>query len=172
MRLTRYALFGGAAALFIFGLTGVATANHGKVGLWDVTLTMGGAMSAMPDMSNMPPEAVARMKAMGMSMNGNTMTMKHCMTAAEVSADIPRLMSHNDRACTFSHVQQSGHGISADMTCAKEIQGTGHLQFTFDGDTHYSGEVTMSGTSHGQPFNRDQKIDAHWVSADCGGVSQ
>lgn len=172
MRIARYAVFGAAAALSMVVLTGVATANHGKVGLWNVTLTMSGAMPGMPDMSNMPPEAAARMKAMGMSMNGNTMTMKHCMTAAEVSADIPQMMSHRDRACTFSHLQQSGNRISADMTCTKDFEGTGHLQFMFDGDTHYSGEVTMSGMSHGQPFNRDQKIDAHWVSADCGGVSQ
>lgn len=171
MRISRHTLFAGAAALSILAATGAAFAGHGKVGLWSISVTMAG-MPAMPDMSNMPPEAMARMKAMGLSMNGNTMTVKHCMTAAEVAADIPHINPHADRNCTFSNVQHNGQSMSADLTCTKGFEGTGHMQFTFDGETHYSGEVTMTGTAHGHSVDRDQKIDAHWISADCGSVGQ
>jgi len=50
------------------------------------------------------------------------------------------------------------------------MNATGHVQFTFDSPAHYFGEETMTGTVHGQPMNNVTKIDARWVSADCGGV--
>ncbi len=73
-------LFAGVATLALVAAGGAALASHGKVGLWDITVTMSGAMH-LPDMSKMPPEVLARMKAMGVSSNGNSMHVQHCMTA-------------------------------------------------------------------------------------------
>lgn len=70
MAASRRTTAGLLVSLAIVALAPAALANHGKVGLWSVTIKVGGNAPAMPDMSKLPAEAVARMKAMGMSMNG------------------------------------------------------------------------------------------------------
>jgi Protein of unknown function (DUF3617) len=151
----------------IVALAPAALANHGKAGLWSDTITVGGDAPAMPDMSKLPPEALARMKAMGMSMNGNTITSQHCMTPQEVATDAPHLDANNARGCTMSNVKHAGQSISADMTCSGNFKGTGHMEFLYDSDSHYSGELIMTGSVNGRPMKRDQKFEGHWVSADC-----
>ena len=159
-----------AAAAMFFAASGVAFASHGKAGLWSVQIQISG-MSGMPDISRMPPEIQARMKAMGMSANGNVMTVQHCMTPAEVAQDIPRMDPRAGKMCKFANVQTDSHTMSADMICSGEMQGTGHIAFTFDSDTHYTGVVSMTGTAGGHPVDHEQKIEGHWISADCGGVT-
>ena len=166
-RLSAAALTALAAILFI----PAALASHGKVGLWSVTITMGGSAPAMPDMSRLPPEALARMKAMGMSMNGNTITTEHCMTAQEVATDAPHMDDNHARSCTMSNVSHSAKSMSADMTCTGNFEGKGHMQFTYDSEAHYSGELTMIGTANGRSMQQDQKFEGRWVSADCGSVA-
>jgi hypothetical protein len=124
-------------------------------------------------MSKMPPDVQARMKAMGMSMNGNSMTVQHCMTAEEVAQDMPHLDPQAQKTCKMSNMQMSGHTMSADMTCSGgQFNGSGHMAFTYDSDSHYSGEMKLSGTSaDGKPIMHDQKFDGRWVSADCGGIN-
>lgn len=152
-------------------ITGTAFASHGRVGLWSVTISMGGSALAMPDLSRLPPEAAARMKAMGMSMNGNSITTQHCMTAQEVATDTPHLDANNSEDCSMSNVAHHGNSMSADMACHGNFKGSGHMQFTYNSDTHYSGELTMTGSVNGQPISREQKFDGHWVSADCNGIT-
>jgi hypothetical protein len=117
------------AGFVMVGVSTAALANHGKPGLWSVTNTVGGAAPAMPDMSKLPPEALARMKAMGVSMNGNTITTQHCMTAQEVATDVPHLDTNNARNCTMANVKHSGQSISADMSCTGTFKGAGHMDF-------------------------------------------
>ena len=152
-------------------MTSAALAGHGKVGLWSMTVTMSG-QSGMPDMSKMPPEVQARMRAMGMSSNGNMMTVQHCMTAAEVSADVPHMDQRSEKSCKLSNMKTTGHMMTGDMVCSGAFTGTGHMQYTFDGDTHYMGEVAMDGTTEGgRPIHNDEKIEGRWISADCRGVT-
>src|ERR1700689_143778 len=98
--------------LIAFFIIPEAFASHGKVGLWNETITMGGAAPAIPNMSNLPPEALARLKAMGIPMNGNSITAQHCMTAQEVATDTPHLDQNNARGCTMSNVSHSGQTMS------------------------------------------------------------
>ena len=144
-----------------------AWAGHGKAGLWEVKIqTAMGQMQGMPDMSQMPPEVRAHMKGMGMQMGGPGMSVRHCMTAAEVNADKPD-MSHNSE-CKAINVRMSGQTYSADLVCRGKLNATGHLQFTFASPEHYFGSETMTGTADGHPVNNTTKIDARWISADCG----
>lgn len=167
MRISVRRVLAGAAGLAVLAAGGVAYADHGKVGLWSVTVTMGGAAPAMPDMSRMPPEVVARMRAMGMSMGGNSITVRHCMTAQEVTADIPHLDNHSTHGCTMTNLQRSGHSMTADLVCDRDFKGTGHVEFTYDSDTHYFGHVTMTGEADGHPVNSDEKLEGHWLSPNC-----
>lgn len=157
--------------LTALALTGTALASHGRVGLWNVTVTMSGTTPAMPDFSKLPPEVAERMKAMGISGNGNSITSQHCMTAEEVAADTPHLDSNKNDDCTISNVMHQGNSMSADMSCRGNFKGTGHMQITYDSDTHYAGQMSMTGAINGQPMNREQKFEGRWVAADCGGLS-
>src|ERR1700744_690509 len=93
-------LYIGAIAAGVLALPIAAFASHGKVGLWEVTTTMnmGGAGMQMPDLSKLPPDqramVEAQLKKSGVSMNGNTVTAQHCMTASEVATDKPMAMGH------------------------------------------------------------------------------
>jgi len=171
MALSKHASVAAVTGLVIVAFAHAAFASHGKVGLWSVTVAIGGDAPGMPDMSKLPPEAVAQMKAMGMSMNGRSITTQHCMTAQEVATDTPHLEADNARSCTMSNATHSGNSMSADMTCTGDFKGTGHMQFIYDSDSHYSGELVMTGTANGRPISRDQKFDGHWISAVCGSVS-
>ncbi len=147
----------------LVGATGVAMASHGKVGEWSVTVTMGGG-EKFPDMTKMPADVQARMKAMGMTSNGDSMNIDHCMTPEEVANDT--LMTQ-DKTCKLSNQKVTGHTMSADMTCSGQINGSGHFSVTYDSDTHYTGEMIVDGTSNGQAVHHDQKFDGRWISAVC-----
>lgn len=165
-------LFGSAlAAAGLFALAGTAIASHGKVGLWEVSVTMNMGGVAMPDMSKLPPEAQARMKAMGVHMGGNTVTAQHCMTAAEVASDQPQNMSQShNKECKMINVKMSGQSFNADMSCSGEVNATGHMNVTYDSPAHYSGKSTLVGTSNGHPVNMTQSFEGRWLKADCGGM--
>ncbi|HEY1708445.1 MAG TPA: DUF3617 domain-containing protein [Rhizomicrobium sp.] len=170
MRFSRMILIGGIATGALALATGVALANHGKAGLWRITISMPEGMPGMPDISKMPPEAQAQMKKMGMSMNGTGMTVEHCMTEKEVTQDMPHMNGREE--CKPTDVKISGHTMTANMVCdSPDMKGTGHAEFTYDTDTHYTGEVTMSGVAHGHQINQHEKFEGHWVSASCGGVT-
>jgi hypothetical protein len=145
------------------GTTGAALASHGKVGEWAITVTMGGG-EKFPDMSKMPADAQARMKAMGMTSNGSSMSIRHCMTAEEVAHDV---LTTQDKTCKLSNQKVTGHTMSADMACSGQVNGTGHFTVTYDSDTHYTGEMIITGTADGQPVHHDQMFDGRWVSATC-----
>ena len=93
MRYSKTLAIAGLAGLSAVIVAGRALADHGKVGLWSVTVTMNGDLMNIPDLSKLPPDALARMKAMGISASGNTVTMQHCMSAADVAADFPNIHS-------------------------------------------------------------------------------
>jgi hypothetical protein len=170
MSLPHKTIIAGAAGFAILVAGGTALASHGRVGLWSVTMTVEGQARPMPDMSQLPPEAQAHMRAM-MGPNGNAIVTQHCMTTEEVMSDVPHLDPRRNDGCTLSNVVHVGHTMSADMTCTKNFQGAGHIEFTYDSDTHYVGHVVMNGEVHGHQINHATTIDGRWLAADCGSVT-
>jgi hypothetical protein len=157
-----------AAVTIAVAVPFAALGSHGKVGLWEMTTRM-----SMPNMSaNIPPEAMARMKAMGMSMPGGnqTYTTQHCMTAEEVAQDKPPTPRSNS-ACTMGNMTHDAHTFTADMTCSTaQMQGSGHVAVTYDSDEHYAGTYVFNGTANGHPQNVSSSFEGRWISADCGSV--
>jgi len=144
-----------------------ALAAHGKVGLWEITTHMN-----MPGMTaSIPPEALARMKAMGMQMPGDqTFTSQHCMTAEEVAQDKPPPM-RNAQDCTMSNFTHDAHSVHVDMVCKGDnMDGQGHVSLAYDSDEHYSGSFTFTGSAHGHPANMSTSFEGKWIAADCGSV--
>ncbi|HEY5337673.1 MAG TPA: DUF3617 domain-containing protein [Rhizomicrobium sp.] len=169
LRSSKFLIFGVAAAALV-AVSGAAFASHGKVGLWSVTVTMGGG-NPMPDMSKLPPEVQARMKAAGVSASGNSITAQHCMSAQEVATDNLSAAAQN-KDCTYSNMQTAGKTMSADLVCKGQFNGTGHMQTKYSGDgSSFSGDLTMSGAVNGHQMNQSQHFEGHWVSADCGGIT-
>ncbi len=143
---------------------GAALAGHGKAGLWNVTNNM-----SMLNMQ-MPPEAMAQMKAMGMKMPGaHSITYQICMTQAQVDSNqLPKMRKED--GCTTRVTSQTANSMAADMVCNGEMKGSGQLQLSFGGAEHYSGSYHMKGVVDGRPVEAASTFKGDWVKADCGDV--
>ena len=163
MNFVRVALI---AAASVSLLAPAALAGHGKVGTWEVSTKMSGGMMGGMDMSKLPPEALARMKEHGVTMNqGGGMTAKFCMTQDQVNADKPPMSHRGD--CTTQNVKMVANTFSADVVCKTPANAKGHIEITFDGPTHYSGKQTTTITMGGQTQTHEVLLDAKWLSPDC-----
>lgn len=142
-----------------------ASASHVRAGLWEVTSHV-----SMHNMEAMiPPEQLARMKAMGMHLPGdNTSTFRHCVSAADAAKDTPPPMKSHD--CAMSNVVFNARTFSADMACndPRTGQAQGHVLVTFDGDTHYTGQTSFSANANGRSMDMGSSFEGRWISADCG----
>jgi Protein of unknown function (DUF3617) len=168
MRVSKRVFYFGSGLAALALIAAPAIASHGKVGLWSVTVTMN--MPGMPDLSSLPPQAQAAMRARGMTMNGHTMTVQHCMTQEEVNAIKPPPM-RGGQDCKMSNLKTAGQSFSADLVCSGEMNATGHFEISYDSAEHYTGKSTISGTENGHPINSTTTMEGRWVSADCKGVA-
>jgi hypothetical protein len=137
-----------SASLLVLIAPVAALAGHGKAGLWQVTTTL-----SMPSMPNMAPQSNATTR---------------CMTADEVASDGPAKPESPDCQISNVSVSPASHSYSADMVCTGQTAGRGHLQTTYDSDTHYSGTMSFmmaNGTAVQNNF------EGKWMSADCAGAA-
>ena len=160
----------GAALVAVSGTALAAT--FGKAGLWQITITLGGGdAQKMPDMSNVPPQyqamVQAQMKAHGVSIAGNSISVQQCMTADTFAVGKPPPVGAHDKNCTMTNVVYTGSHMAADMTCSGSYTRTGHVDFNWDSGDHFSGEVTVTGAEGGQTVTHDEKLDGHLLSATC-----
>ncbi|HEY3776500.1 MAG TPA: DUF3617 domain-containing protein [Rhizomicrobium sp.] len=154
-----------ALAMAVVGLPVAAQAGHIRAGLWEVTTHV--------DMHNMeamiPPEQLARMKAMGMHMPGDhTASYRHCVTAEDAANDKPPPMHNKD--CAMSNMIFNAHAFSADLVCTGEHQAQGHVSVAFDGDQHYSGSTKFNVAGNGGSMGFGSSFEGRWISAACGSV--
>lgn len=136
-----------AASLTVVTST-AALADHGKVGLWQVTTTM--KMPGMPSASQ-------------------TYTSQHCMTADEVKMN--KMPTGSNADCKMVNEKTDGHSFSGDMVCTGRATGNGHIQVNYDTDTHYAGQMTMTSTADGQTMHMANTFEGKWLSADCGKIA-
>lgn len=161
----RTLLIGLSAVALASAPTG-ALAGHGKAGLWNITTSIGG----MPNVQ-LPPEAMARMKEMGMKMpSGQSFSSQICMTQAEVDSDKLPPVGKNDMGCTSHLTSQTANSMSAETVCNGEMKGTGRMQISYTGAEHYSGSYNFKGVIHDHPMETNSTFKGDWVKADCGAV--
>ena len=152
----------GGTMLVLLLAAAPAFARQGKAGLWNVTSTVEMAL---------PPETAAAMKKMGMAMPGaKPVTSQLCMSQAEVDSDRPPHLDRAATGCDTKLVKQTATGMTANMVCKGNMTGTGTIQVTYKGDTHYSGFYGFKGTSGGRPVDMTTRFTGDWVKADCGNV--
>jgi hypothetical protein len=144
-----------------------AFAAHGRAGLWNVTTTM--QMSNMPQI---PPEALAMMKARHMPIpgSGEPTTTQMCMTQDQVNADKPPAMSNRDESCDTRLLNQSPGMMEAEVTCHGRMNGVGHMKVSWRGNEHYEGVYNFKGAMEGRPQEMTTHYSGDFVKADCGSV--
>ena len=145
-----------------------ALAAHGKPGLWTISSTM-----QMANMPQMPPEAMAMMKARGMSMpgmGGSPIVTQICMTQEQVNTDkLPATNSHEE-SCTNKVLSQTPTSVTAETTCHGRMDGVGHMQISWRGSEHYEGSYNFKGMMEGHPQEMSTHYTGDFVKADCGTV--
>lgn len=161
--ISRNVVWRAAIAAAVVGLPVSASAGHIRAGLWEITTHV--------DMHNMeamiPPDQLARMKAMGVHLPGeHGMTARHCVTAADAAQDRPPPMHNKD--CAMSNTVFNAHTFAADIVCTGEHQAQGHVAVTFDGDTHYTGTTKFNAEGEGGSADFGSTFEGKWISADCG----
>jgi hypothetical protein len=149
-----------------------ALAAHAKAGLWQITVTVGGNNAHVPDMSSLPPEVQARMKAMGIGMAGNTITLQHCMSAMDFTTGRLPMSGTRNKTCDTSNVSYTGNHMSADVTCTGESARTGHIEADWDSDEHYTEAASMTETHDGHTVTTSEKMEGRFLSAQCGAAGQ
>jgi len=153
-----------AAALML--TPGAAMAGHGKAGLWNVATSIDG----MPNVQ-LPPEAMARMKEMGMKMPSmQSIASQICMTQADVDSDALPPVGKNDMGCTSRVTSQTANSMAAETVCNGDMKGTGRMQISYSGVEHYAGSYSFKGTIHDRPMETSSTFKGDWVKADCGAV--
>jgi hypothetical protein len=153
----------------VIGLVPVAAwAAHGKPGLWTISSTM-----QMANMPQMPPEAMAMMKARGMQipgMGGSPIVSQICMTPEQVSGDVPPAMHRDGENCTGKLLSQTASSMKSEVTCHGRMEGVGHSEMTWRGNEHYEGTYSFKGSMEGRPQEISTHYTGDFVKADCGSV--
>jgi hypothetical protein len=147
-----------------------AWAAHGRAGLWNISTTMD---MAMPQMPQMPPEAMAMMKARGMKMpgmGGAPIVTQICMTQEEVTADRIPSMNNREENCTTKVLSQTITSVTAETTCHGRMEGMGRMQMTWRGNDHYEGTFSFKGSMEGRPHQMTTRYTGDFVRVDCGSV--
>lgn len=147
-----------------------ALAAHGKAGLWKISTTID--MPDMPQMSQLPPEALAMMKARGMSMPGMgaPVVTQICMSQEEVNADAPPQVRNSEENCTTKLLSQTSSTMTAESTCHGRMEGVGRMQIAWRGNEHYEGTYSFKGVVQGRPHTMNSRYTGDFVKADCGSV--
>lgn len=142
-----------------------------KMGLWETTVTS--SMSGF----QLPPDIVAKLKAMGRSVPGgpHTTVSQGCLTPEEWQKSMQSMNQPPNSDCTITHREMQARKFAFDISCKSEHGGTmtGHweMQATDEEHSHGSGHLTNDATGpNGQHFTMDMTIDSHYLSANCGDV--
>jgi len=157
----------GLIATTILLVPAAAWAAHGRPGLWNISTSM-----EMPNMPQMPPEAMAMMKSRGMSMpgmGGAPIVTQICMTQEQVNGDIPS-MNNREENCTTKVLNQTPSSVTAESTCHGRMEGVGRMQMSWRGNEHYEGTYNFKGTMQGRPQEMTSHYTGDFVKADCGAV--
>jgi hypothetical protein len=147
-------------------------AAQAKAGLWQITVLVSGGNAHLPDLSKLPPEVLARMKAMGVGIGGNSVTVQHCMSAQEFALHKLPYMGSHAKGCAMSNYNETGNHVSFDLACSGKSSATGHVQADWDSDEHYTAEVNMTGTQNGQTVSSSEKLEGRLISVSCGSAGQ
>ena len=171
-----------APALFALGLVAAGPAPtplNVKPGLWETTVRTEsrGTPSIPPEaLSRMPPEARAQVEAMLRSgAAGNllpppqTEVERSCLTGADRQPFIPV----DNAACTIRVITSTASVLETEAQCRSEegVESRVASRIEALSPDRVSGTNTLR-TGDGQGMTLTTRLEARWISADCGGVGR
>ena len=151
-----------------------------KEGLWETTVTTSGSgmgMMSSDALAKMSPEMRARMEEMmkqkGISMSGNGITVKGCVTKEKLAKGMA--FQENRSNCTHSIVKSSSSHMELKMHCESKEGGD---PTTIDSSTVVDGlgADNVKGTTHAVVSsksgtkNMDSTFTSKYLGKDCGDV--
>ncbi len=148
-----------------------ALATDIKPGLWEVsTQTKLPGNMAMPDLSSLPPQLLAKLQQKGIQVSGGAggnVTARACITPEQARKG--ELTLPSDGRCTTSGAKKNGDMISWQLNCqsgGRSIQGNG--QAILLSSTNYVGSssMTLTDPQHGA-LSTTTDLSGRWVSATC-----
>lgn len=161
MRIPRHVAIS-ASIVCVLAAAVAAWAQSRKPGLWEVNSTMTWQQSPMPG-GGAPP---------GGAFGGGPQTTQVCITQAMIDK-FGTAMPQTRAGCQISNVEKTDHSMSAVLTCAAPMTGTGTIESTWDDPDHSKSKVHFSGSFPGpSPRPIEWTIDstATFKSSDCGSV--
>ena len=156
----------GAAVLLLAGVGSAEAAQ--RPGLWNMTMRMPG----MPEIPQIPPEALAQMRALGIQVpggaSGGGITMQVCVTPSMAATEeVPPA----PEGCRHENITRDGNTFRGGMVCdSAQMKGTGTFEATTVSDQHFTSKVSFKGTMNGQPADMMTDFEGRWQAADCGNV--
>ncbi|MGA2005491.1 MAG: DUF3617 domain-containing protein [Terriglobales bacterium] len=154
-----------------------------KEGLWEVTVTRSGSGAGM---GGIPPDVLAKMspdqraqveaamKSHGVTMNGNSTTVKNCVTKEKLAKG-RAFSAQNRENCTRDVVSSSPRHMEIKMHCDQTDNGK---KTAMDGTTTIDvlGPDSVKGTMHivsaGDEHNvtMDSTFTSKYLGPDCGDI--
>ena len=170
-----------APALFALGLVAAGPAPtplNVKPGLWETTVRTEtrGTPSIPPEaLSRMPPEARAQVEAMLRSgAAGNLVppqeeVERNCLTAADRQPFIPV----DNAACTIRVITSTASVLQTEAQCRSEegVESRVASRIEALSPDRVTGTNTLR-TGDGQGMTLTTRLEARWISADCGGAGR
>ena len=150
----------GTAAVLLAAVP--AFADHGKVGLWNVTSSVE---------LTMPPELAAQMKQSGVkTQTTQPVTVQMCMSKEEVQSNTPPHLDAGATGCVTKLISQTASAMRANVSCNGQLKGSGSIAVSYQGAEHYNGSYSFKGSSYGRQTSMTTTFKGDWVKADCGKV--
>ena len=152
-----------------------------KEGLWETTMTH--SMTGMPNMDDMlskvPPDQRARveemMKQKGMSMNGNSTTVKNCVTKEKIEKGMA-FANENKQNCTREIVSSTPTHVEVKFRCEEtEKSGSkttseGTLNVDVVNSDTTKGAIHSVTNHEGHPMTMDMSFTSKYLGASCGDI--
>ncbi len=124
-------------------------------------------------MKNLPPQARKQMEqqmaSMGVGLNPDG-AIRNCVSPEEARQDVIREGDKKDD-CTYTKVSRTGNVWRGRMVCTNPPS-QGDFTTTLHDRKHYTTEAVITGQDKGRPTRMEMKMDARFVSADCGALAK
>jgi hypothetical protein len=151
---------------------------NAKEGLWEVTVQTGGGAPGMSSdaLAKMPPEQRAMveqmMKQRGVSMSGNSIAVKSCVTKEKIAKGLAFSDSKKESGdCTHTVVKQTSSHFEAKIHCESKNNGTTDGTVTVDivGEGA-KGVSHMTNTNNGKTQTIETSFTSKYLGPDCGDI--
>jgi len=137
-----------------------------KPGLWETTAVMTMQQSPFPpgmDMSQMPNSPFS----------GKPMITKACLTQVQIDK-FGTAMPHEAAGCKTTNISNKPTGMTVEMVCSGQMNGTMHFESSFPDGIHAKGTMHFKGAmqtgANPTPFEFTVNSTSVYKGADCGSV--